>query len=83
MLSAQLASIASKQDRQQETLVKLQELAAVHNSQLAEHMRRTEQLETAIQPMQKHVSQVDGAMKLLGLISLLVGVIVAIHKLLA
>lgn len=45
-------------------------LAAQHES-LKDHMRRTELLENEVKPLQKHVSMVEGALKFLGVLSVL------------
>lgn len=41
---------------------------------LKEHIRRTDLLEEALKPIQKHVAMVEGVFKFLGLISLLLGI---------
>lgn len=45
---------------------------------LKDHMRRTAALEESLKPIQRHVNMVDGALKLVGLLSLILGMIVAI-----
>lgn len=52
-------------------------LAAQHVS-LTDHIRRTELLEKEIEPIKKHVSMVHGAMKLIGLGTVLASVVEAI-----
>lgn len=45
-------------------------LAAQHES-LKQHMRRTDLLEKAIEPIKRHVSMVNGGLKLLGFIAII------------
>ena len=49
-------------------------LAAQHVS-LREHIRRTEILEEKLQPVEKHVAMVDGALKLLGVIGIVAAIV--------
>ena len=55
-------------------------LAAQHES-LKDHMRRTAMLEENMKPIQRHVSMVDGAIKLIGVLSLLAVVVESIFHL--
>lgn len=49
-------------------------------SQLAEHIRRTNILEDKIEPVERHVYMMNGALKFLGLLSLLAGIVASIVK---
>lgn len=49
-------------------------------AQLAEHIRRTNLLESKIEPVEKHIHMVNGALKLLGILSIVVGIIASIFK---
>lgn len=49
-------------------------LASQHEI-LKEHIRRTELLEADVKPIQRHVSMVEGAIKFIGLLALLAGII--------
>lgn len=51
-------------------------LAAQHVS-LAEHIRRTQLLEEAVKPLEKHVAMVNGVMKFIGIIAILIGIVEA------
>lgn len=53
-------------------------LGAQHVS-IVEHIRRTRLLEDQIRPIQKHVSMVEGAVKLIGLVSMVAVIVEAIH----
>jgi archaellum component FlaC len=55
-------------------------LAKQHES-LKDHMRRTELLEEAIKPVQKHVSMVDGAMRLIGITAALAAIVEGVRLL--
>lgn len=45
---------------------------------LDEHIRRTEILEEEMKPVKKHVYMVDGALKALGILGILAGILEAI-----
>lgn len=49
-------------------------LAAQHVS-LKEHIRRTTILEQEIRPIKKHVDMMNGALKLIGVLALIAGII--------
>lgn len=55
-------------------------LAEQHVS-LKEHMRRTALLEKAVEPLQKHVSMFNGALKLIGLVAALAAIAEVLLKL--
>lgn len=61
---------------------------ALNTSHLGEHMKRTDLLETrveqvasAMKPIQSHVDMVSGALKLLGIIGTIIGIIAGVMKL--
>lgn len=56
-------------------------LASQHIS-LQDHIRRTELLENAVEPIKKHVAMVHGALKLIGLVAMVLGGIEGIVALL-
>ena len=79
-VSRKLEKVGSHLNSIDKTLIK-------QEANLEKHMMRTEQNETmiqmiaeAIKPVTKHVSQMEGAFKLLGVISLLGGIILTIAK---
>ncbi len=53
-------------------------LAAQHES-LKDHIRRTEILEEAFEPVKNHVSMVNGALKFIALCGILATIIEAMH----
>lgn len=57
-------------------------LAKQHVS-IDEHIRRTNLLEQKLEPVEKHVHMVNGALKFLGIIALVVGIFASIFKLLS
>lgn len=75
-----LLRMDEKLDEINDELVKINVTLAQQHVQLAEHIRRTalleEQLEyiqkEELKPIHQHVNRVDGALKLLGLVSLIV-----------
>lgn len=56
-------------------------LAAQHES-LRDHIRRTQLLEGTIEPLKKHVEQVSGALKFLGLVLGAISVLAAVAEIL-
>lgn len=63
-----LSKIEDRLDSIDKTLVK-------QETNLEEHMRRTEIMEDKINPIEAHVHQMRGAGKLLGLLALVAGII--------
>jgi len=55
-------------------------LMAQHVS-LRDHMRRTQLLERELKPVKTHVDMIQGALKLLTYLSIIVGMTLAIHQL--
>lgn len=51
---------------------------AKQNVTLEEHIRRTELLELDVQPIKKHVAMFEGALKLIGAVGLIAGVIASV-----
>jgi hypothetical protein len=47
---------------------------------LDEHIKRTNLLEEQIRPIQKHVAMVNGALKALGVLALILGIVEAIAR---
>lgn len=47
---------------------------------LEEHVKRTNLLEEKIEPIEKHVAMVNGALKLLGLIAIIVAIIEGTYR---
>lgn len=64
MLEGRLTSIES-------TLHNMDKTLAVNTEHLADHMRRTALIEEELKPVVKHVEQMRGAAKLLGLLALI------------
>lgn len=75
MIAEQLTNIDKRLDVVSETLIR-------QEATLAEHVRRTNLLEQKLEPVEKHVAQVNGALKLIGLGSVLCGILVAILQML-
>lgn len=73
--------IEIKLEKIDERLDTIDKHLAVYNQQLKEHIRRTELLETDIIPVKNHVIAVSSISKILGLSSLIVGLILGIMKL--
>jgi hypothetical protein len=78
-----LLRLEDKIDRLDDELVKINVTLAAQHVQLAEHIRRTGLLEEAfdhimeeeIKPVHQHVNRVEGGLKLLGVLSLLFGLV--------
>lgn len=88
-----LLSLADKQQRQYEDLDKrldnIEKVMIGHDISLKEHMKRSDHLEeiveiikdTELKPLQKHVSMVEGIVKFVGILSLIVGILTGIASL--
>lgn len=72
-----LDKLDSKVDRLDGRLDSVDKTLAVNTEQLAGHMRRTELLEADLKPIKKHVGHVEGGMKLLGVVAVIVGILKA------
>lgn len=64
------------------SLAKIDVTLEKNTESLIVHEKRTSQLESRVVPIEKHVAMLNGALKLLGVLSLIVGLIVAISNLL-
>lgn len=75
-----LDKIEDKVDKLDGRLDSAEKVAVKQEANLAEHMRRTELLENDLKPVKKHVAMVNGGLKLLGIISLIIGIIAGLMK---
>lgn len=71
------SKIEVKLDKIHEDVQEIKVHMAVYNSQLITHIRRTELLEKKLEPVEKHVANLNTALKLLGVLTVLVGLIEA------
>lgn len=76
----QLDLLQSKSDKLSDQNIEIIKMQAVHTYQLELHMKRTALLEDAVKPLQRTITQAEGALKLIGALSLLLGMIAAIFK---
>jgi hypothetical protein len=60
--------IENKIDSVKETLSDINVTLAAQHESLKDHIRRTELLESTVEPLKKHVAAVSGALRLLGLV---------------
>ncbi len=78
-----MSRIEDKIDTISERLSSIDATLAAQHVSLKEHMRRTEILETQIEPIKTHVTRLNGALQLIGLVgtisAIIVGVINAIR----
>lgn len=77
----QLDRIEAKVDKLDERLDKVDVHMAKYNSELEFHVARTTQLEDELAPVVKHVQQLRGATKLLGLIATILAILGALAAL--
>jgi DNA repair ATPase RecN len=73
--------IDKKLDKIIEDVGEIKTHLAVYNEQLKTHIKRTEILEQKLEPVEKHVERLNGALKLLGVLTLIAGVIEAFIRL--
>lgn len=74
--------ILAKLDKMEDTMVKQEVNLGKLSVSVEEHVKRSNMLEDAIRPIQKHVSMVEGAIKLITLLGVLVAIIEALHRVL-
>lgn len=87
-----IKNLYEKIDKNHESVDKrldsIEKVIIVQEQNLQTHMKRSDMLETMyielkeneIKPLTKHVNQVEGGLKLLGVISLLLGIVAGIIK---
>ena len=63
------------------SIAKIEVHLARNTDSLVEHMKRSDMLEKKLEPVEKHVYYVHGALKLVGFISLLLGIILGLKSL--
>lgn len=87
---SEIIRMLDKIDKLDERLDNIDKTLVRQEANLKEHMRRTEQNEIMIQemieqikPIETHVAMVNGVLKFIGFLSLLLGVAVAVKELLA
>lgn len=76
-----LERIEQKLDDSNDHLVSIDITLAAQHVSLKEHVRRTRLLEEAIVPIKKHVNMVEGAVKLLMTIGVILSALVAFKAL--
>lgn len=82
MSDERLPRMEDKLDKVDEKLGQINVTLAAQHESLKMHMYRTELLEKAIEPIQAHMSAVSGALKLVGFIAVLGGIIESVAILL-
>jgi archaellum component FlaC len=75
MQDESLTRIENKLDKVQDKIGAIDVTLASQHVSLVEHIRRTELLEKDVAPIKKHVAMVHGGLKLVGLISLIAGIV--------
>ncbi len=73
--------IHDKLDRIEQRLNNIDVTLAVNTESLKEHIKRTNLLEAAMEPIKAHVNRVDGALRFLGIVSLIVAIVTGLIKL--
>jgi uncharacterized protein (UPF0335 family) len=76
----ELLNITRKVDKIDEKLNSIDTHLAVYNEQLKIHIKRTELLESDVEPIKKHVIQVSGSLKLLGLLATVLAIYATIKQ---
>jgi hypothetical protein len=67
----------AKLDQINDRLASIDKTLAINTTHLAEHIRRTEILEKQMDPIAKHVQQMQGAGKLLAMLALIATILSA------
>ena len=76
-----MRDIDNRLDKIQDDLTDIKVTLARNTDSLEHHIERTDSLQTIVEYVQRHVHKVEGAMKLLGVISLVVGISTGIYQL--
>lgn len=86
-IESKLEKIESKQDKILDEIIENKIINTRNTASLEEHIKRTNMLQEELnvlkeelKPVEKHVAMVSGALKLLGVISLLASLTVAIFN---
>ena len=74
----QLGKIEDKIDKIQKKMASIDSTLAAQHESLKIHIKRTNLLEQKIEPIDKHVTMVNGVLKFLGVVSLIAGLILSI-----
>lgn len=82
-IESKVDRLDSKVDRLDERVDSIDRTLAVNTESLREHMRRTALIEDDIKPIKKHVAMLEGGLKLVGIVSLVIGLLIGIATLLS
>lgn len=75
MSDIRLVRIEDKLDTVNSKIANIDSTLAAQHESLKHHIKRTDLLEKKIEPIQKHVAMVHGAMKLIGLMATIAGIV--------
>lgn len=78
----QLQKMDAKVDKIDDRLTSVDKTLIKQEMNLAEHMRRTDLLESDLKPVKRHVVMLEGGLKLMGVVSLVIGLLVGLGRLL-
>lgn len=70
-------NVSKRLDRIESSIHSIDKTLAINTEHLSEHMRRTALIEHELRPVVKHVEQMRGAVKLLGVLALLATIVSA------
>jgi archaellum component FlaC len=76
-----IGAVDEKLEKIVERLSSIDTTLAVNTEQLKVHIRRTELLEEAVEPVKKHVAMVENSFKLIGIICSLAAFLLGVAKL--
>lgn len=74
-MQKKLNQIENKIDKLDERLDKIDVTLAAQHESLKYHIKRTDLIESSLEPINTHVKNVQGALKLIGLVAVLAGII--------
>lgn len=76
-----ISKIEKKIDKLDQHLSSIDITLAKQSVILDEHVKRTNLLEERITPIERHVSMINGALKFLGILAVIIGIAVGIEQL--
>lgn len=82
MSDDKLHRIEEKVDKVVDSIARIDVTLAAQHESLKYHIKRTDMLETDIKPLEAHVHAVQGILKMVGLVSVMAGVVAAMVEVL-
>jgi len=73
--------MAPRLDKLAEDIGEMKVVQAAQASDIRHHIKRTDLLEESVKPVAQHVAYMNGVLKFVGLVGMLVGIVASVWKL--